>query len=70
MPSELGSSLRSAVTPQNLGFHLNIHALNFLLAYEGAESLPSLFFVFVWFVVAPFLSTWSCLPFTRIVLSD
>lgn len=48
MPSELGSSLRSAVTPQNLGFHLNIHALNFLLAYEGAESLPSLFFVFVW----------------------
>lgn len=48
MPSELGSSLRSAVTPQNLRFHLNIHALNFLLAYEGAESLPSLFFVFVW----------------------
>lgn len=58
------------VTPQPLGLHLNCCALNFLLAYGGTESLPSLLFVSVWFAVAYLLSTWSCLPFMGTILSN
>lgn len=70
MPFKFRSSLSPVVTPQSLRLHLNCCALNFLLAYEGTKTIPSLFFVFVWFIVAYLLSTWSCFPFTRIVHSD